>query len=201
MNRIIFILGSILLISWGCDTKNSGSYNSDWAKISKDFNDSLLTHFPEHVKGGYSIITTFPVKCKESNRCGIMLAIPTDKQSYKSLIPFNVAKAMEYKDSNPCIVLINGHESADVNQICGDSLKIVPDIKSLIRNCKTCSEIGSEQLSGFNYYSIECQKGVFIQEEYLSNRDDLPQLWKNGFSRGIALNQSKTLVIYWLEIW
>ncbi|MCK5136345.1 MAG: hypothetical protein KAR19_11205 [Bacteroidales bacterium] len=201
MNRIVLIFVSILLMSWGCDIKNPGYYNSDWARISKDFNDSLLAHFPQNVKGSYYFTTTFPIKCKESNRCGVILAIPTNSKSYRSHIPSFITSTIEYKDSDPSVVIINGQKSIEIEQGCGDSLKIIPNIKRLITECKTCSEIGNEQLSEFSYYLIDTQSGRFIKEEYLSEREDLPQLWKNGFSKGIAINQSKTLVIYWLEIW
>ncbi len=201
MNRLILIFVSILLMSWGCDIKNPGYYNSDWARISKDFNDSLLTHFPQNVKGSYYFTTTFPVKCKESNRCGVILAIPTDSESYKSHIPTSVTSTIEYKNSDPCIIIINGQKTVDIEQRYEDSLRIVPNIKRLITECKTCSEIRNEQLSEFSYYLVDNQPGIFIEEKYLSEREDLPQIWKNGFSKGIAINQSKTLVIYWLEIW
>ena len=42
---------------------------------------------------------------------------------------------------------------------------------------------------------------IYINKEYLSKGVCMPKKWRNGYSRGIAIDDTESMVIYWLEIW
>ena len=52
-----------------------------------------------------------------------------------------------------------------------------------------------------NLYVLEYKPGKYMDKEYLTSKNKLPEKWKNGFSRGIAINESQRELIYWTCVW
>lgn len=55
--------------------------------------------------------------------------------------------------------------------------------------------------SDFIIYVIDAQPGIYLDNKILNECVCMPNNWKHGFSRGVALNDKENIVIYWLEIW
>lgn len=53
----------------------------------------------------------------------------------------------------------------------------------------------------FNLYVLEAQAGKFWDNSYLSNGKYMPDGWKNGYSKGVAISYKRNTVIYWFIIW
>ena len=53
----------------------------------------------------------------------------------------------------------------------------------------------------FNMYVFDAKLGKFIKEEYLQECDCLPEKWKHGYSKGVALSEKQQIVIYWTIVW
>ncbi len=53
----------------------------------------------------------------------------------------------------------------------------------------------------FKLYVLDAKPGKYIDEKYLQECECLPEKWKHGYSKGIALSDEKQVVIYWVIIW
>lgn len=78
---------------------------------------------------------------------------------------------------------------------------VVPYFDKLLRSNKTIEFTQSGNLKNYDLYIIEAKKGKFLAENNLSFGYGLPEEWRNGYTRGVAVNEDKGIVIYWLEIW
>ncbi len=54
---------------------------------------------------------------------------------------------------------------------------------------------------GFSIYVLESEVGRFLSEEKLTNGKYMPEYWKHGYSKGVAVNESEKIMIYWVIIW
>lgn len=70
---------------------------------------------------------------------------------------------------------------------------ILEDFKQVDNPCNLSND--------FIIYVIDAQPGIFLDKEIMNECVCMPDTWKHGFSRGVALNDSENIVIYWLEIW
>lgn len=53
----------------------------------------------------------------------------------------------------------------------------------------------------FDLYVLEAKSGVYCKEFDLKENFQMPKGWKNGFSRGVAINKKDRTVIYWGVLW
>jgi hypothetical protein len=53
----------------------------------------------------------------------------------------------------------------------------------------------------FTIYVLESKSGEYMNTDYLTKDNRFPLNWRNGFSRGLAINEKEKRVLYWLTIW
>lgn len=53
----------------------------------------------------------------------------------------------------------------------------------------------------FVLYILDAKSGKYLPKEYLTTGLGMPDNWKNGFSKGIAISENRNIIVYWLEIW
>ncbi len=53
----------------------------------------------------------------------------------------------------------------------------------------------------FELYIIEAEQGKFLDNEFMSSGLGMPPEWKNGYTRGVALDNKNQKAFYWLIIW
>ena len=53
----------------------------------------------------------------------------------------------------------------------------------------------------FKLYVLDAQSGKYIDEKHLQECDCLPEKWKHGYSKGVALSDEKQAVVYWITVW
>jgi hypothetical protein len=182
----------------------------DFSKISKDFNDSLLIHFPKKIKGEYFIESTAPSGVRYSNRCGVTLVVNQDSVSIYELIKKVKDSSVIVKSEEKKIIFVNGFWSEGGGAIFMEYYKkkygsssyiVLPYFYKLLKDNRHIEFTTSGNLKGYDIYIIEVKKGKFLEQNNLSFGYGLPDEWKNGLTRGIAINKNKGVVIYWLEIW
>ena len=54
---------------------------------------------------------------------------------------------------------------------------------------------------GFELFVLESQSGVFWDKKFLTEDHYMPETWKHGYTKGIAMNSKTFEVIYWFAIW
>jgi len=66
-------------------------------------------------------------------------------------------------------------------------------------------EFSGENWSGlsndFKLYILGAESGTFINEKYLEECECLPDKWKHGYSKGIAISEERWVAIYWIVVW
>ncbi len=53
----------------------------------------------------------------------------------------------------------------------------------------------------FKIYVLDAKPGKYIDDKYLQECDCLPEKWKHGYSKGVALSDMRNVVIYWAVVW
>lgn len=76
----------------------------------------------------------------------------------------------------------------------------VPNFSSLVFNKINLSQ-GNRLTDEFTLFVISAKPGVYCDEDFLTNGDGLPEKWKNGYSKGVAINVDKGILLFWLEVW
>ena len=78
----------------------------------------------------------------------------------------------------------------------------VPDIINIIlRDPYVDKEVKNKINNDMVLYIIDSKPGIYINKEYLPKDVCMPNKWRNGYSRGIAIDDTESIAIYWLEIW
>lgn len=212
MRNIINGLIIVILVSnFGCKVESdySASYKKATEAYLTYFPDSLLEHFPEGANSQFRIVSIFPERCPLYNRCGITLIMEQDAE-----IIIELKKAYGLNEFNKisfngdCNLVVNKYDSIadceiylDSLVLCSDRLKPTPNFPRILNKSKTRITPSVIDINQFDIYIIEAIPGLFLDKENLSNGQCMPSDWKNGFSRGVAINETNNNVIYWLEIW
>ncbi len=55
--------------------------------------------------------------------------------------------------------------------------------------------------SDFSIVVLEAKAGIFFSQKYHTKGKYMPEGWKNGFSRGVAISKKRGIIVYWLIIW
>jgi hypothetical protein len=53
----------------------------------------------------------------------------------------------------------------------------------------------------FKLYVLDAKPGKYLPDKYLADCDCLPEKWKHGYSKGVALSDKKRTVVYWIAVW
>lgn len=55
--------------------------------------------------------------------------------------------------------------------------------------------------STYTLFIIDAKSGVYWDEKYLTNSNQMPTNWSHGFSKGVAVSEINRVVVYWFAIW
>ena len=199
----------------------SGCYNQEYASpkaqlkyqnMRDQFDSGLSDHFPEKKGVINTVITSLNT---DKNNVGIILynyEINSDEIKKIASEIENKAIAI-YQSTDECMLIVNRFEtlstsenrevikdvdSIQVNKTCFDSLYPIPnfiDVKTPVLN----SEIKLNE--SYIIYVLDAKSGVFYKDLQLIPSPQMPDKWKNGFSKGIAISEKEGTVIYWGIIW
>lgn len=207
MSKTILRLLVFILLS-SCDVGPANGYKLAYDKILTGFDRvELFGHFPEEVYGAYSFQTVFPSVAKMHGRCGVLLTCTYDNiQQFSEILDSSIQISILGNADN--LIVNAGNEVGSAvyqnysNVAVADSIPI-PDIEKLVlhKDQFVRDQLLTSDRSIFMIYVIDAEPGKFLLSEQLTEGKGLPAKWKNGYSRGIALNETENLVIYWLELW
>ena len=216
MNSIKLLIWSTIFVFFlfinGCKNESdyNSVYNSSLEELVKYFPDTLLKHFPENINTQFQINTTYPVSCNQNNRCGVTLLVNYDEDFLKRVEEdLTSISIVNLKYSDNCNLIVDAkHSKVDCNNYLDTILRNcnifsppIPNFPKILNENKTLIKTDSIDINKFQIYVLMAFPGVYIDKSNLSNGWCLPEEWKNGFSKGIALNTEDNQVIYWLEIW
>ena len=53
----------------------------------------------------------------------------------------------------------------------------------------------------FKIYVLDAKQGKYLEDKYLYDCSCLPEKWKHGYSKGVALSDKRKVIIYWVTVW
>jgi len=194
-NLIILLL---LLTLQSCLNLTDPKQQAQYIKSYKSFDKELVNHFPKKIPNNWTQISYgSPEYINEWNSTtGLSLEIrTTSKEKFENLKNQLEREAKVVKKSDDsCLLVVDSKEN-----------------QTLI-NCNSYYPIPQETAYDFNKDKwirkenceialIDFKPGIFIHNKYLTPKENLPEKWKNGFSKGYAFNNKEQKIMYWLIIW
>lgn len=217
MKLSIFIIFVTILV--GCNSNNNKSIEN---KISSDLNakyrnaklffgKDFVNHFPEKItKDNITFSEGF------SPEFGNLELILIDKIVNSNLISlineFKEKSIAIYDASDSCLLIVNRFATRNnyynIELSDEDKLRVNSDcysknypVPNFWHNDFTTEATQCKLPSDFNLYVIESKAGKYFDEKKLTDGRFMPEKWKNGYSKGVAISEERNVIIYWLVIW
>ncbi|MBF0575452.1 hypothetical protein [Dysgonomonas sp. GY617] len=207
---IIFFLYSEIFVLGGCDPFSS------YKQQLSEFPEEFVMHFPSKIEGkGY---VTFSIT-DPTNKCVEFILYEVDlniKQRLKQSLDQSSYKIYSANDSNlvtiktnrdirwnivPKIYYKNIFANGQINYPIPyfAYMKFDNMVEGLTEENVFSNKTASGLSKDFTIYVLESKSGNFWKG--LSPLDYMPDGWKNGFSRGVAIDEEKNIFISWFVAW
>lgn len=193
-SRIILFFSLIILLTQ-CGDNRTRKFLEDYANARMEFPLSLTDHFPSEFKsiGQFSAIT--PAGAYGHDMAFFCLAIKTDSLDITEIKSrLKKANAKEYAPNDSSLIIVG--DTVDYSQ----KTEGIP-IPSFYDYEKDFGLNSVRLDNDFKIYVLESKNGEYMNKEDLTKNNKFPPNWKNGFSRGLAINEQEKTIIYWLTIW
>jgi hypothetical protein len=205
MFRVSLFVISLFLIISSCknfNERHSDEINNDYIEsinLANDyFSDSMLNHFPNHISDSNFICLKLPYY-EKSNRYGItVLTKSSPTEICDLMLHLTYDKKVMFSDKN---VLITDSINIWDESIPSDSLVIIPNFPRIFKRNLNQSRISELRMNYFVFFIIKSSSQSVLEGNFLSDGIGLPNEWKNGYSKGIAINKNDNELIFWFEAW
>jgi hypothetical protein len=190
---LIFIL--TLLSCSNIKNQREKEFLKSYAETLNEFNTDLTDHFPNTLNSFRQFNIAYPAGAHEIGMANLIFSHHVDTTEFNTVIrKLNLNKIEAYKPTDSIFIII------------GDSLDYTKKINGIpipsFESYERDFGLNSKYLTEFHkIYVLESKPGEFMNKEYLTSSKNLPEKWKNGFSRGIATNEKENELIYWLCVW
>lgn len=211
-NSILVIL---LLFSYSCSNKDQEQFwflekDQDFPRVKNIF-EKHVDFFPEKDKVDWTISTWSLNPDVEYN---LKVAFGLDNESFKiekeRLTQLSIATY--YADNDSLLVL--NRFSTHENYGYPDKSEIKPELIaqdwvndylpvpnfwnfSRYQTNNTVSRLPND----FKIYVFEAKPGIHIDKQRLVKGGYMPEKWKHGYSKGVAISEERREIIYWVIIW
>lgn len=209
--RILLIL--ILLVFTKCTMERDELRNVDYLNKKHFFPKIFTSHFPEKINTSNENAFHFVTDSNSSLEISFMLVENVDWQNLylDSLISVSVAS---YSSLDTNLFIINAFHNdenyfdriKELNEVQMDYVKkhsvlnYLPVPNFFITKYRDNKEVNKLK-DGFQLFVLEAESGEFWDKKYLKKGISMPKKWKHGISRGVAINKSEGIAIYWFQIW
>lgn len=95
-------------------------------------------------------------------------------------------------------LIFNDEHYKDINKQCYSDKLPIPNFW---HNRYTTDSTDCKLPSDSEIYVIDGKKGEFKEKELLSKKGDMPMEWAHGVSYGVAISESRSIIIYWMVMW
>jgi len=208
MNKLkLCLLFSALISVISCHYKSTElpKWKADYIVLLKEFPKGLTTHFPKEKKIKPDFVSHYTYVSKYSPS-QLIVKQKESKAIIDSLI--SVARKITYSDTSYYIV--NKHlRDSNILSITKNYEQFKTQIEHKgavpIPNFYNVSDFDKNSYSLLNksnmLYLIEAEPKQCCSDKFHQGDWHMPTRWKDGFSRGYAINLEDNSVIYWLVIW
>jgi len=221
MKKIEFFLIVTICVCIGCsaNTNNDRSTNS---KLLKDLNEKffntksffgkeLVNHFPKRITEE-NITFTENLSPEMGNLEFILINKMENTQILELITTLKKKSITIYNACDSCLLVVNRFARKDnfydikltesdsklVDRDCYSSLFPVPNFW---HNDYTTDSTECRLPRDFNIYVLEAKSGKHFDDKYLTDGRFMPEKWRNGYSKGVAVSEKRNVVIYWLLVW
>ena len=191
----------------------------DYKQSIQFFENKLVNHFPAELSDSCWYSTTVPkTDTLEMAGFGVDKLFMTYSSSKYKTIASNFKDLVNtiYSANDSSLLLI--FDYCDVIEIDGRVYKNQepPERQALAKHNVTIAkslpvplfeidEYKGSTMSGltedFILYVLDAEPGKYIDDKYLQECNCLPDNWKHGYSKGVAMSDKKHTIIYWLVVW
>ncbi|AJH15021.1 hypothetical protein [Myroides profundi] len=200
-------------------TSNINIINKEYkTKYLNQFDNNLINHFPDSIiSSSYTLLNPNNVE-----RGFIGLLLYEYKMNIDSLYKIESSLIQRgfsiYNSNSDCLLIINKFDTDEtylypekiiipdtinLNDTCDQNSLPIPIFFKYTKNISNPEKTKKTQElllpDNFNFYVLEAKAGNIPGYDLSPNRQ-MPDKWKNGYSKGIGINTKDKSIIYWLVI-
>lgn len=186
------------------------SLNNEYKSILNYFNHKMVNHFPK----GYEFVgrCTHHLDTFTSGNNTISYFLEIKNADGEIKVAKNKYKNyFKYKCTDSCIVVVDefmldnfGYEEVDTIQIKksikNNKCKLNIIVPNLMDTDYTISRNSPKLIDGFYFIPIETKLGYY-NKKIIKEISTLDDSIKHGFTKGIAYNEEKKAIIYYILFW
>lgn len=229
--RILMIISLMIVVfNSGCQNNTRKTIktsdfiqagNNEYKRFLSFFKDELIDHFPKELPDSSGFFATGLNDTKKVSGFAVydfMLIKQCKNIEYSNLKNKfrNVSKVIYESNKNDLLLLfsycdrdtINGViyedlETAQKNLLVKENLTSAKSLPVPLFDIDTYNGKSKCGLADdFKLYVFDAKSGKYLSEKYLSTDGEcLPKKWKHGFSKGVALSDTKKAIVYWVAVW
>jgi len=183
------------------------SYSDEYSKKISVFDDKIKNHFPGKPSKYYTLSIYGDV---EHDVTTILLLNKYDQKEYNILRDsLKKLSKISYKPSDSCLLVVNMYtdetnwfktfktkNTAYLNKECLKDKLPIPNFWSLNFKTNNIAKLPND----YNIYVFDASHDT-INKKYLSYNVYMPDYWKHGYSKGVAMNDKTHEIIYWFVLW
>lgn len=164
----------------------------------KSFDKEMVSHFPNKLPNNWIHVSQGSPKYINEYRSNTELSLEiriVSKEKFEELKKELIANVKIVKNSSDsCLLVVDSKE----NQNLSNSDSYYPIPQKTIYDFEFEKWIKQEncEVALINYKS-----GKFVESDYLTAKEYLPENWRNGYSKGYSFDNNKQTIMYWLIIW
>ena len=216
--RFIYPILLIILCCGSCspqDTNNSKAIikaNKEYVLAKSYFKNNFLEHFPDSIKKlpTQLIVDTNAI----SDHPRIILYDWRNSDVIDSLTNIYSSQAIKVYDAEDTCLLVVNRFTNENNWHLRNKYKYVDNGK-ISRNCYSdklpipnfwdspyvAHDTEMRLPKDFKVYVLEAKSGKYWDDKHLTTGKYMPEGWKNGYSKGVAISKDKKVAVYWFIIW
>ncbi len=202
MKQLIFLLFIVFLVS-SClniiDPKNQVRY----IECYNSFEQSLVDHIPNKLPNNLINHSWAPPRhiTEYEQYAQISLTLLYPQRKFQEIRESFIKNAKYVGNSNDsCFVIVETiGEIADSQHDSIHCNELVPVSQNALYNYD--GEEVSERKLNIELVILDYESGIFVDSDELKPRESMPAGLKNGYSKGLAIDNNKQTIKYWLIIW
>jgi len=201
----LMFLGLLVLISCHNSSVTNKQWKNEYIKLFKSYPTELASHFPtkESIKPTYSSFVTYSsissppqilIEQKESDKTIDSLISISKRIKYSAKSFYIVNKYLRDKNT----LSIPYHHSQYKVQIFIPNAVPIPnfyEVEDFDENTYVYLK------RSYSIYIVESEPKKCCSDKQHIGKWFMPNEWKDGYSRGYAINRQTNNVIYWLVVW
>lgn len=208
----IRLVGLVIFIS-SCDSAPNKINQQKYLNYRNKFDVQFTTQFPTEI--GSNRYSIYCYENKTKNKVGLLLyeADIPKQDIYLIKDELDKSKIAVYSSMDTCLLIVNRFEtkqtsenrdmpiisdSSKLNRVCYDKLFPIPNFfETPSANLNNESRLQE----GFLIYVLQADSNKYLSNFIMKPFNQVPTKWKNGYSKGVAINVQKKEVIYWSIAW